>query len=79
MLIGSTRCQNAGSISDYWRGYGAREMRKRYHMTDILQQLESSLRLLMFLPSCAAKAFGVTDFVNPNDTDEPIPQVFYFS
>lgn len=48
-------------------------------MTDILQQLESSLRLLMFLPSCAAKAFGVTDFVNPNDTDEPIPQVFYFS
>lgn len=44
-----------------------------------VEKLKSFGRLLMFFLSCAAKAFGVTDFLNPNNIDEPIPQVFYFS
>lgn len=33
----------------------------------------------MMFPSATAKAFGVTDLLNPNDYNEPIAQVYFSS
>ena len=32
----------------------------------------------MIFVICAAKAFGVTDFINPNDIDETVQQVHQY-